>query len=246
MNSKLRRRYVHVEGQWVQRCWQYGQWLVQHYASGGSPNSRAVSGSRGTESNVERQMQGKLGEVAVALYCSYAPGTHVKWERAGGDAGFDLLIRSTKVDVKTTFPPFKLIWSNTVNNLWTQKRFDALVSVSVERGDWENCYIEGWISKREFFNKKQIADGCNCNLEKGTWFMDKRELNCIDELLTTKKMPGFVGYDENDLFSHYCHCGKWGSFGFGVQLRKDKLGKWYCAEHAPTKEVKNALLPTAR
>jgi hypothetical protein len=44
---------------------------------------------------------------------------------------------------------------------------------------------------------------------------------------------GFVGYDEDGHFVHYCHCGKWGSFGHNVSLREGKLGTWYCREHRP-------------
>jgi hypothetical protein len=32
-------------------------------------------------------------------------------------------------------------------------------------------------------------------------------------------------------FLHYCHCGKWGSFGYGVSLLKGQEGVWYCEEH---------------
>ena len=32
-------------------------------------------------------------------------------------------------------------------------------------------------------------------------------------------------------FMHYCHCGKWGSFGYGVDLLHGKIGTWYCREH---------------
>jgi hypothetical protein len=32
-------------------------------------------------------------------------------------------------------------------------------------------------------------------------------------------------------FEHYCHCGKWGSFGYGVRLLKGQPGTWYCFEH---------------
>jgi hypothetical protein len=44
---------------------------------------------------------------------------------------------------------------------------------------------------------------------------------------------GFVGYDKDGLFVHYCHCSKWGDFGFNVSLRQDKLGVWFCREHKP-------------
>jgi hypothetical protein len=32
-------------------------------------------------------------------------------------------------------------------------------------------------------------------------------------------------------FIHYCHCGKWASFGFNVNLRDGKEGTWRCFEH---------------
>lgn len=36
-----------------------------------------------------------------------------------------------------------------------------------------------------------------------------------------------------DLFEHYCRCGKFGSFGYGVNLRAGVTGEWFCAEHRP-------------
>ena len=36
----------------------------------------------------------------------------------------------------------------------------------------------------------------------------------------------------DDLFLHFClECGAWGAFGYGVNLRADQLGRWYCAAH---------------
>jgi hypothetical protein len=32
-------------------------------------------------------------------------------------------------------------------------------------------------------------------------------------------------------FMHYCHCGRWGAFGYDVDLLRGKLGRWYCTEH---------------
>jgi hypothetical protein len=34
-------------------------------------------------------------------------------------------------------------------------------------------------------------------------------------------------------FKHYCHCGKWASFGYGVKLHAGVDGKWFCREHRP-------------
>jgi hypothetical protein len=44
---------------------------------------------------------------------------------------------------------------------------------------------------------------------------------------------GFVGYDSEDRFVHYCRCGKDAGLGHGVRLAKGELGVWYCAEHNP-------------
>jgi hypothetical protein len=45
--------------------------------------------------------------------------------------------------------------------------------------------------------------------------------------------PGFVGYDKDGHFVHYCACGRWGDFGYGVRLLHGQLGTWYCREHRP-------------
>src|ERR1700722_4084325 len=38
----------------------------------------------------------------------------------------------------------------------------------------------------------------------------------------------------DDLFLHFClECGAWAAFGYGVNLRADQLGRWYCAAHRP-------------
>lgn len=35
-------------------------------------------------------------------------------------------------------------------------------------------------------------------------------------------------------FHHFCvECGAWGAFGYGVEARTGKLGRWYCAGHRP-------------
>lgn len=37
--------------------------------------------------------------------------------------------------------------------------------------------------------------------------------------------------DPPQAFVHYCHCGRWGQYGYGVDLLKGKIGRWYCREH---------------
>jgi hypothetical protein len=40
--------------------------------------------------------------------------------------------------------------------------------------------------------------------------------------------------DRNGVFSHFCAtCGAWGAYGYSVNLRAGRLGRWYCAAHRP-------------
>jgi hypothetical protein len=33
---------------------------------------------------------------------------------------------------------------------------------------------------------------------------------------------------------HFCgECGRWGAYGYGVNFREGRLGRWYCAAHRP-------------
>jgi hypothetical protein len=34
-------------------------------------------------------------------------------------------------------------------------------------------------------------------------------------------------------FEHYCHCGKWAAWGFGVSILRNEPGQWFCREHIP-------------
>jgi len=41
-------------------------------------------------------------------------------------------------------------------------------------------------------------------------------------------------------FMHYCHCGRWGAFGYDVDLVHGKTGRWYCTEHR--RELMNRIV----
>ena len=44
---------------------------------------------------------------------------------------------------------------------------------------------------------------------------------------------GRVG-EKDGLLVHFCEvCGAWGAFGYKVNLRARRLGRWYCASHRP-------------
>jgi hypothetical protein len=177
------RKLVRVPQLYVDRGRQYGLDLVAHYAAGGSPNSRARSGDRGTESNPILQAHGKIGEAAAAIHFGLDVETAVKWEVGYPDNGADITLRNgVRIDVKTTLRPFKLLWSRDINDLYWQKEFDVLVSVSIEETDWSCCHIEGWITKGGFYHHKQVSDGVNCRLQRGTWNVDKSILSNIIDL----------------------------------------------------------------
>ena len=50
---------------------------------------------------------------------------------------------------------------------------------------------------------------------------------CAERRGRIEELPGRV-------FLHFCiECGRWGVFGYGVNLRAGRLGGWYCATHRP-------------
>ena len=60
----------------------------------------------------------------------------------------------------------------------------------------------------------------------------------ILELLTPFEQPCLTRRgrieEQPDAFLHFCcECGRWGANGYGVDLRKGRLGQWYCAAHRP-------------
>lgn len=165
---------------------EFGEAMRAHYANGGSPQSRARSGNRGTESNVRRLAQGKIGEAAVALFLGLDAWTAVNWSVARPDVGTDVIgPHGVRIDAKTNFPHLPLIWSRDVNDLYDQKAFDVLLSVSIEPDDFHRCWIEGFLSKKEF-KRQHLVAGENSRLQVDTWFFPK------DELWNVVALDGFA------------------------------------------------------
>ena len=53
------------------------------------------------------------------------------------------------------------------------------------------------------------------------------DLPCIARRGRVKRLEGAV-------VIHFCvECGAWGTYGYGVNLRANQLGRWYCAAHRP-------------
>lgn len=176
------RRLIVVPPDLVSRGLKHGQDMADGYAKGLWPNSLAVSGGRGTENNPKRLGEGKIGEIALGLLFGAEPS----WEMRP-DAGSDVKAPcGLLVDCKTTYPPRRLIWSRTVNDLYFKKKFDALVAVSIKEDDYSQCWVEGWMPRREFFARKTVSDG-SCGLEPDTWWMSKDDLHDINLLLTPSR-----------------------------------------------------------
>ena len=170
---------------------EFGVRLVAWYASprGKASASRSRSGHWGAESDPIRLGQSKAGEYAVAVFFGLDLTTAVKRNVGAADNGSDVLVSAIRVDVKTT-PEQKrwLIWSRELNDLYWEKKFDVLVGVSIDEEDWTQCWIDGWISKREFYDRKLIADGV-CDegkLTPKTWFVEKHSLLDITTLVPPK------------------------------------------------------------
>jgi len=191
MRTNDDRRLVIVPQRYVKRAFDRAEEIVAWYASeeGQRSLSRSVSGPWGAERDPIRQSTGKIGEVAVAIFFNLDPETAIFWSAGtGGDGNSDIKLPRYLVDVKTNVAQRKeFYWSMAVNHLFQSKRFDVLISVSYEDYKFQNCWLEGWISKQNFYEQKKIASKSDgTGLTPGTWYMNKRELLSIDSLLSTR------------------------------------------------------------
>jgi hypothetical protein len=215
--------------------------------------------------------------------------TEDQWTKlTGRQDPWDIIVEGWLIDVKSSPPPFVMLWPLSKNDIWFDKHFDLMMSVSVDDDDRTRCWIDGFTTKDAFYRHKLVAGpDTHKKLIRGTWYMEKRNLHVItgdgpllrrialrtrmDELVKKtiatglartgrmaryckcckpgvrfeddqwwcadhKDMSGFVGYDADGNFIHYCHCGKLAGNGYGVRLLKDQLGEWFCDEHKPPKE----------
>lgn len=53
------------------------------------------------------------------------------------------------------------------------------------------------------------------------------ELPCVGRRGRVQKLEGAV------VLHFCCDCGRWGPYGYDVNLRAGRYGRWYCAEHRP-------------
>jgi hypothetical protein len=62
---------------------------------------------------------------------------------------------------------------------------------------------------------------------------------CAERCGRTEELPGRV-------FLHFCiECGRWGAFGYGVNLRAGRPDEWYCATHRPQRQGRSTAAAIA-
>lgn len=225
------RRAISLDDKLVTRARKFGIELARWYANEGKHSrSRSRSGDRGAESNSALLGLSKAGEAAAALFFGLDPDVAVKWAVDRADNGSDLhLLSGQLIDVKATESWKRyVIWSRDVNDLYWSKVFDFIIGVSVDDNDWSRCWIEGCISKQDFFDLKQTADGTTPKgLQSNTWFIEKTKL--FD---ATALMPAH--FDAAGHFIHHCcKCARWGAFSIDYSPRNNMLGTWFCRDHRP-------------
>jgi hypothetical protein len=84
-----------------------------------------------------------------------------------------------------------------------------------------------------------VGDGAPAELLaplfKPTWPADGEpalDLPCAARRGRIEELPGRE-------FLHFCvECGRWGAFGYGVNLRAGRVGAWYCGEHRPGESLR--------
>lgn len=216
-----------------ERCRNYAQQVIDGYAKGDWPESRFYS-THNFEKNFEGWFYSKMAECAFAVWCGYSnPEDHVQW-LAGPDNGGDVPWRGWVLDVKSTkFTSRHLLWPANKVRTYDKKIFDALVLMKHTHDD--QWFPAGWATKRQFKEQHRVVSSDE-NMTEGNWVMHEDKLRPMSELIDLRYRAGFVGYDKDGHFVHYCHCGEWGAFGFGVSQLRGKLGTWYCAAHKPQPE----------
>lgn len=178
----MRRIRISIKPWMVERSEEYGEMIVKSYAAGENEASRSVS-SHGAEKDPELWAHARMGECAACLYFHLNPCC-LDWSK-DPDPGYDIEFKGNRFDIKSTRPWGRLlIWPIRKNSLFANKRFDVLILAAGENTQWE---LRGWVWKRVFFDKKQIADGeFPKKVTKGTWYMDQQALEILPYSVSTQ------------------------------------------------------------
>jgi hypothetical protein len=193
---------------------------------------------------------GMIGERTLAEFFGAEPDLRNK---PFGDSGVDIELLFRRQDGGEQWVPVDAKgssygdWLRVDTKIIKPKTLYVLVLVS---GDVGRCI--GWASGARLM-KEPTLNWC----ENGTWVHALQELQPMESLLERYlgqwrhdgldprpaaqlnpktapiPQPSNAYYDGEGHLLHYCACGQWGAFGYGVDLRKGRLGIWYCGACRP-------------
>jgi hypothetical protein len=231
------RRQIKLQQQWMVRSFAFAEKSVASYERGEKDASRQYA-RPGIDTSLDAQTLGKAAECAFCIDNNLDPLIELDWT-PNLDPGWDLIIRERKIDVKGTDTEM-LIWPVTKNKFFEQCPADLFVLVrrivrprTKKTEDIlasDTFEISGWIKVSEFIAKHHVADASSW-MDENTKHMHMDELRLFTDAHRAGYPNGFVGYNREGHFIHYCHCGKEAGYGFEVNLRSDKLGVWFCGTH---------------
>lgn len=119
-------------------------------------------------------------------------------------------------------------------NGWDMESANGRIEVKTECVYTPNLFVQTWESGHVPTLRK---DGSVDNVTK---------LPAFEESSHKPTLTGFVGYDAEDRLVHYCYCGAWAAYGFGVKITAGVLGSWYCREHRPVDAAADSALNAKR
>jgi len=170
---------VTLNKKWEEHIQRYAEAVVNAYADGVSPRSKAcvVAGRPPIFDNIEVQACGRRAEVAFCGWLGLDPHKYLKWE-AVADSGYDLAVDPFYIDVKSS--PLTnaryLIWpvSKTHFFNWLTSNILVLVRPTLKQYSFG---IVGWTTKEWFANNHETStEGDSTRLTPGTWFMRQENL----------------------------------------------------------------------
>jgi len=238
------------------KCEEYAALVISKYAEGKNARSSSIS-THGAQRNEKLWTEAKAAECIFALECDLDPITSLNWKPVTDH--YDVMFMDRRIDVKSgQFRDTRLIWPRGKNHLYDQKQFDLLVFTKFDL-ETRSGFSQGWITKQRFRRERLIA-GEDHVLDTGTRYIDQDRLDSMESLLNipddsdwlsliaqsrgitkpteepekvVENLKHTSDFKPGEPFEHPCYCGKPGLFGFGVSLRNEKLGTWYCGEHRP-------------
>ena len=197
--------------------------------------------SHGAENNHTVLFTSKLSEYAFAQWAGLDRDAVALDDF---DPDYDVIIGDHFIDVKSCVLEHSLLcWPATKVTKFVPANFTHLVLVKF---DLPEFIIAGWITKERFRRERLVAtdEDNKFGLDIGTRYIHQDNLESMD-LFPRQVVEAAPVIDpnqkESEHFLHYCHCGQWGAWGYGVDYRRGKSGDWYCFAHRPLNKVAATL-----